>query len=80
MSSNTNGLLLKVGNVTVPVSIQNNQGTVSDADLATITQWLGLDWSLIFVTDKLPQLCSNNQLDPAKLIEAILFVGYTSDI
>lgn len=80
VSSNTNGLLLKVGNVTVPVSIQNNQGTVSDADLATITQWLGLDWSLIFVTDKLPQLCSNNQLDPAKLIEAILFVGYTSDI
>lgn len=80
VASNKNGLMLKVGDVTVSVDIENNQGSVSNTDLAKIGQWVGVDWTLIFATDKLPQLCSNNQLDPLKLIEAILFIGYTSDM
>ena len=80
ISNNTNGLLLTVGTVTVPVTIANNRGTVSTSDLATITKWQGQDWSLVFVTDKITQLCTNNQLDPAKLTDAIVFIGYSSNM
>jgi hypothetical protein len=80
ISNNTNGLLLVVGTVTVPVTIANNRGTVSTSDLATITKWQGQDWSLVFVTDKITQLCTNNQLDPAKLLDAIVFIGYSSNM
>lgn len=80
VSNNANGLLLTVGTVTVPVTIANNRGTVSTSDLATITKWQGQDWSLVFVTNQITQLCSNNQLDPAKLLDAIVFIGYSSNM
>lgn len=80
ISSNTKGLLLTVGTVSVPVTIANNRGTVSANDLATITQWQGQNWSLVFVTDQITQLCTNNQLDSSKLLDAIVFIGYSSNL
>lgn len=80
VTSNKVGLKLTAGTVTVSVDIENNRGTVSADDLATITQWHGVNWSLIFVTDKITELCSNNQLDDTKLLDAIVFVAYTSNM
>ena len=80
ISNNTKGLLLNVGSVSVPVTIVNNRGTVSSNDLATITQWQGQNWSLVFVTDQITQLCTNNQLDSSKLLDAIVFIAYSSNM
>lgn len=80
ISNNTTGLLLIVGAVTVPVTIVNNRGTVSTNDLATITHWQGQDWSLVFVTDQITQLCTNNQLDALKLVDAMVFIAYNSNL
>lgn len=80
VSSNATGLTLQVGTVTVGVDVENNRGTVSPSDIAKLTQWNGLDWSLIFSTDSLSILCTNSQLDPAKLLDALLFIVYTSSM
>lgn len=80
ISSNTTGLSLKVGTDTVAIDIENNRGTVSETDIGKITQWQGVDWTLIFSPEKLPELSTSNQLDSSKLLNAIVMVMYTSDM
>ncbi|MBB6503010.1 neuraminidase-like domain-containing protein [Pedobacter cryoconitis] len=80
ISNNQTGLLLQVGTVIVKVNITNNKGTISDTDMNSITQWQEQNWSLIFLTDKIPQLCTNNQLDASKLLDSIVFIAYTSNM
>jgi len=86
ISSNKTGLSLKVGPATVPIDIENNRGTISATDFGTITTWLDVDWSLIFLPDQLSELStakppdSTESLDPTKLLNVMVVVMYTSDM
>jgi hypothetical protein len=67
-----------VGTVTVPIDIENNQAAVTD--VSTIAAWRGVNWSLIFSPDKLPELSTDNKLDSTKLLNVTVLVMYTSNM
>lgn len=71
---------LKVGNATVPLIVTDNKCTISPSDFSSIARWQGVDWSILFTVTGVPDLCKNGQLDSSKLLDVLLFVGYTSDL
>lgn len=78
ISSNKTGLSLKVGTATLPVDIENNRGTITD--YSSVNAWHGVDWSLIFSPEQLPEISTSNQLDLTKLYDAVVLLMYSSDM
>lgn len=78
--STTSGVKLTINGVNVPIEFTNNQGKVKASDLTGITNWSGVAWSFQFDTSQLGTLCTSGVLDNTKLTNAILFIGYSSDM
>lgn len=76
----SSGIKLSINGVNVPITFINNQGKVKKSDLSGITNWSGIQWNIAFDTSQVGSICSSGVLDSSKLKNAILFIGYSSDI